>query len=98
MRMSDWSSDVCSSDLVERKAVSEGARVVLLVGRLREPVADMRVCDRYKRIGDIGDRPFIAARCRKLEFGHGGQAVAFTNAGGCGQRLRQGGEIGRAHV
>src|SRR3546814_8226260 len=45
MRISDWSSDVCSSDLIEREA----AATVHLVGAHGQPVAEQAVVLEEKR-------------------------------------------------
>src|SRR3546814_20223539 len=49
MRISDWSSDVCSSDLVERQAVA-AARLPLDGAKAADPARDAFV-ERYLRRG-----------------------------------------------
>src|SRR3546814_1784950 len=39
MRISDWSSDVCSSDLLEHKAVIAGQQMLAIVQHCRRPGA-----------------------------------------------------------
>src|SRR3546814_19452612 len=43
MRISDWSSDVCSSDLVLGKSAENGACILDNVGHFRSAAADDRV-------------------------------------------------------
>src|SRR3546814_19545021 len=80
MRMSDWSSDVCSSDLVQR--VELGIEVVepeldrsrvddLLVDpRLVEPQradAGFDIADRLDVAGEIADRPTVVIEAVDME-------------------------------
>ena len=67
----------------------EGARVIFLVGGLREARSDM--CYRCGNIclGTVAQRPFIATAGRKLEFRHGWKAITFTDTGRLGERFRQ---------
>src|SRR3546814_1117708 len=84
MRMSDWSSDVCSSDLVQR--VELGIEVVepeldrsrvadLLVDpRLVEPQradAGFDIADRLDVAGEIADRPTVVIEAVDMELGAG---------------------------
>src|SRR3546814_14347059 len=40
MRMSDWSSDVCSSDLIFGRYVDDTARVDDIIGRIGDPAIE----------------------------------------------------------
>src|SRR3546814_18823913 len=52
MRISDWSSDVCSSDLVERLAIRLIALRAPMADDLREVVAALKIATVVERIGD----------------------------------------------
>src|SRR3546814_17551418 len=78
MRISDWSSDVCSSDLPDRAALVEDARVAIARGSKSFAMAS-RLFDTETR-----ERAWLLyAWCRRCddiidgqELGHGLQAVA----------------------
>src|SRR3546814_1554372 len=99
MRISDWSSDVCSSDLAEGRVNRRRDRVVRLsLKRWPGPSCDPPAAPaRQKRkrvhdmkLNDIRDNE--GARHRKIRVGRGiGSGKGKT--GGRGQK-----EIGRAHV
>src|SRR3546814_5454029 len=108
MRISDWSSDVCSSDLAARLTAAarlhgvpeEG--VVPHLGSLIEERAGTRLDDLLE--GLVG---MLGARDQLVGLAHVGLMVlAVMEAQGlsravrfqCVLRVGQGGEIGRAHV
>src|SRR3546814_5239800 len=65
MRISDWSSDVCSSDLVERLAIRLIALRAPMADDLREVVAALKIATVVERIGDYAKN--IAKRVPAIE-------------------------------
>src|SRR3546814_14371169 len=52
MRISDWSSDVCSSDLLDDNAVRTLALRQPMANDLREVIAALKISSDIERIGD----------------------------------------------
>src|SRR3546814_19092750 len=52
MRISDWSSDVCSSDLLDDNAVRTLALRQPMANDLREVIAGLKISSDIERIGD----------------------------------------------
>src|SRR3546814_6739698 len=80
MRISDWSSDVCSSDVAEaapEELVECGRRLVELVGL-------DRLGDRHAGAADLADDPAVhgLAAPRRIKGRVGGTAVHLAEAGG----------------
>src|SRR3546814_1905343 len=108
MRISDWSSDVCSSDLISREAVELSIEEQDIDARFAQN-AQQRRCDALlderpdARFGDV-------ASCgdpRNLGLGGGGRDVWIKARAGCGHQIARERscdsrsprlEIGRAHV
>src|SRR3546814_14468847 len=65
MRISDWSSDVCSSDLVERLAIRLIALRAPMADDLREVVAALKIATVVERIGAYAKH--IAKRVPAIE-------------------------------
>src|SRR3546814_19205423 len=68
MRISDWSSDVCSSDLFERALIRERQREGIAVARQRgayrgrkRSLSDEMVAELHRRVDD-GERKAVIAR------------------------------------
>src|SRR3546814_20162247 len=76
MRISDWSSDVCSSDLVvtQRNGVADIARIGRLRGEEQRDVA-------HRKEGgqDIGDRLLLRLRIEEGGIAAEDQAVGWRN-------------------
>src|SRR3546814_9883023 len=76
MRISDWSSDVCSSDLVvtQRNGVADIARIGRLRGEEQRDVA-------HRKAGgqDIGDRLLLRLRIEEGGIAAEDQAVGWRN-------------------
>src|SRR3546814_9834110 len=90
MRISDWSSDVCSSDLLDEDARNLAARVAdRLIDEIEQSllaaVAGEPDGHRMAAIRLAGHKHAVEQRDEAL-FGH------------FGQHLRDGAQIGRAHV
>src|SRR3546814_9690586 len=96
MRISDWSSDVCSSDLVgaARGGISticklEGRIIALKIEHFEEV---LRFRQLQLRRNALGERPrFQQAILRLVEFLVGNASLALNSLKVCNQ-------IGRAHV
>src|SRR3546814_20375034 len=56
MRISDWSSDVCSSDLVNRRKKDMSSDLADLLGRLLQPDPNVRL----KESSELQQHPWIA--------------------------------------
>src|SRR3546814_19105339 len=56
MRISDWSSDVCSSDLVNRRKKDMSSDLADLLGRLLQPDPNVRL----KESSELQQPPWIA--------------------------------------
>src|SRR3546814_2681480 len=71
MRISDWSSDVCSSDLHAPDAIGlariDAAAAIGDAADDRHAVAELVAFDRYRRLGDIALRPAGIGRARTVE-------------------------------
>src|SRR3546814_16977864 len=67
MRISDWSSDVCSSDLAIGLARIDAAAAIGDAADDRHAVAELVAFDRYRRLGDIALRPAGIGRARAVE-------------------------------
>src|SRR3546814_19182238 len=67
MRISDWSSDVCSSDLAIGLARIDAAAAIGDAADDRHAVAELVAFDRYRRLGDIALRPAGIGRARTVE-------------------------------
>src|SRR3546814_19734259 len=76
MRISDWSSDVCSSDLIDH----EIARRLVRQRGLRDEIRILAGCRReVERVDQIGVRQILQARTRTI----------FEQAAADGQRPRR---------
>src|SRR3546814_8965560 len=88
MRISDWSSDVCSSDLVEHPF--DVLAIFDQLELIRDQLADLAI-DAPDRLVDRADRALL--------FVTQAQLVVVEQAGLLQHLERQGGDqIGRAHV
>src|SRR3546814_2102160 len=102
MRISDWSSDVCSSDLIARSRAEQAQRR-LLVERIVdtdievELVVDLQICPEIvvesRRIVDA--RVLVRIRRREGREVTGGAGSATGDSAAFGTDIL---EIGRAHV
>src|SRR3546814_13060917 len=103
MRISDWSSDVCSSDLAEfrpgrRDLLFPLRRGLLIEGlimnlRLLDPVEHI-VEHRRKQVDgdDLGQRLDLAFRHRIMRIGLNSQELIDRNRGGVAELLLGGGQ------
>src|SRR3546814_9791069 len=107
MRISDWSSDVCSSDLVDdggAKSADHAANAVDAEGVQRVIIAELRLQERHGIVADEGgdgtqdngaERPRIASRrCDRNQT----RDNARTDNTGRSLMSVQTHSIGRAHV
>src|SRR3546814_11553178 len=80
MRISDWSSDVCSSDLMGRDLVGLRLQILRLVGNdvERDIVAEIPFAEIAPREHRAVDQRFIARRCIRSEERSVGKACVST--------------------
>src|SRR3546814_14189239 len=88
MRISDWSSDLCSSDLVEPRMVAEAGQEELEALRFDDRLAGGIVDDEMREIGLAGHR------AERGEFGRG-EADEITLAPARIGHIVEAGELGR---
>src|SRR3546814_11487892 len=87
MRISDWSSDVCSSDLLEQPVAARGLQVIVPLGRRPGDQPDLAVVEAEARIDVMALRLYRAV---------GGQEDALRAALDDGWRARGAGDVGKA--
>src|SRR3546814_20994177 len=79
MRISDWSSDVCSSDLLDVGGRALGAGLQLVGQRQRQP--RLRVGGRFRAHGtrelDLDNADLGRSGFAPVDLGDGGDAVGF---------------------
>src|SRR3546814_15544474 len=81
MRISDWSSDVCSSDLKVRSGISDAGGIVQ--SPLRQPSSSSsKRGSESATAGKVAGRLWIAATCRSEERRVGKECVVRVDLGG----------------
>src|SRR3546814_9225523 len=99
MRISDWSSDVCSSDLIDPRG--EFARGVAVAGEDRDTIAILMLRRQFERgleIGRADDLQHGAENLFLVAFHVGGDMVEQRRTAEESLFVALQGGIGRAHV
>src|SRR3546814_7042163 len=88
MRISDWSSDVCSSDLVEREVGQDDAVTRIAEHDVFEPDVPARLPQVDRRRG-VGHRGSLLEHSRHLLERGGGGLVGELGRASCRERVCQ---------
>src|SRR3546814_20537450 len=90
MRISEWTSDVCSSDLSDCVARARGARPVLLLDEVAAHLDPSRRSALYERLTGQGGQAWLTGTAAALFDAMPGPVTPYRIAGGDPKRARAG--------